>query len=151
MNDSLHIRTKERHDHRVNVGRVRCLAPQSFRRCLHDQDDGDRYKQEPCQGSSPTRTPRSLLPTIPGLAPSRPPTRWLREPALGGLPQHLDAAARVMINNRPCRIVGPVNMDQIVVESGSWAASLGTEATLIGVNPRAHSAGLGPLGEHIGT
>ncbi|WP_167510537.1 alanine racemase C-terminal domain-containing protein [Paenarthrobacter nitroguajacolicus] len=70
---------------------------------------------------------------------------------MGGLPQHLDAAARVMINNRPCRIVGPVNMDQIVVESGSWAASLGTEATLIGVNPRAHSAGLGPLGEHIGT
>ncbi len=52
-----------------------------------------------------------------------------------GLPQHLDAAAQVVIKARPCRIVGPVSMDQIVVETGTWAAAPGTEATIIGVNP----------------
>ncbi|XAS72636.1 alanine racemase [Micrococcaceae bacterium Sec5.1] len=52
-----------------------------------------------------------------------------------GLPQHLDAGAHVMIHGRRCPIVGPVNMDQIVVETGNWPASPGTEATIIGVNP----------------
>lgn len=52
-----------------------------------------------------------------------------------GLPHQLDPEAHVMIDGRACRILGRVNMDQIVVETGSWAAAPSTEAVVIGINP----------------
>ncbi|GAA4025310.1 alanine racemase [Arthrobacter methylotrophus] len=52
-----------------------------------------------------------------------------------GIPQLLDPEAYVMIDGRACRILGRVNMDQIVVETGEWAAAPGTEAIIIGPDP----------------
>lgn len=52
-----------------------------------------------------------------------------------GLPQYPAPEAHVVIEGRPCRIVGSVNMDQVVVETGEIEFRPGTEATVIGTEP----------------
>ncbi|MFS3129491.1 alanine racemase [Nocardioides sp. Bht2] len=65
---------------------------------------------------------------------------WLGLLPLGyadGLPRAASGRAEVLIAGRRRKLLGPISMDQVVVDLGDTPVSVGTEATVFGVTDRA--------------